>query len=247
MAVGPFVDVSRFSAFLRSAHEHSVDGSITRADAPGAPASIFSVAASFPVRSAFLLQVEFPFVTVGYDEEVEDGFGDALFRLKSRLWRGSHKSLALDTSVRMGSGSVTLFPYASGSTDIEIALAFVDSIGIGEGATALEPLRSFSYWIVAGGNYPLRVDDTIEEAGLYDRCLEVGGGVVAALAKKLEIEAGGLGLVFAEGPVREVYFSRLTWGLTESSRISVVVQGERGDREDRAFDASAGIDLTVTY
>jgi hypothetical protein len=247
LAVGPFVDVSRFSAYLRSAPAPSLDGAITRASASESQASMFSLAANFPVRSVFLLQLEFPFVTVGFDEGTEDGFGDALLRIKSRLWRGSRKTLSLNTSVRMGSGSVSLFPFASGSTDVEIGLAFVDSVGVGDGANALEPLRSLSYWITAGGNYPLRVNDSIEEAGLYDRCLEAGGGVIAALVRSIEIEAGGLGLVFAEGPVREIYFSRLTYALTDASRISVVVQGERGDENDRAFDASAGIDLTVSY
>jgi hypothetical protein len=235
------------SAFLRSAPAASVAGSITRASASGSQASIFSLAASFPVRSAFLLQLEFPFVSVGFDEGTEDGFGDALFRLRSRLWRGSGKTLCFNASVRMGSGSVLLFPYASGSTDIAMELAFVDSVGAGAGAGALEPLHSFSYWVAAGVDYPLRVNDSLENAGLYDRCLEVGGGVLGALARSVEIEAGGLGLVFAEGPVREIYFSRLTYALTGASRISVVVQGERGDESDRAFDASAGIDLTVMY
>jgi hypothetical protein len=245
LAVGPFVDVSRFSAFLRSAPASSLDGSITRASASESQASVFSLAANFRVRSAFLLQLEFPFVTVGFDEGTEDGFGDAFLRFKSRLWRGSRKTLFLNTSVRMGSGAVLLFPFASGSTDVEMGLAFVDSVGAGD--SALEPLRSLSYWITAGFNYPLRVNGDLAEAGLYDRCLEAGGGVIAALARSIEIEAGGLGMLFAEGPVREIYFSRLTYALTEASRISFVVQGERGDENDRAFDASAGIDLTVRY
>jgi len=246
-AVGPFIDVSRLSAFARSARVSSLDGSITRASAPGAQASMFSLAASFPVRAAFLLQLEFPFETVGYDEGTEDGFGDALFRLRARLWQGSRNSLLLNTTVRMGSGSASLFPFASGSTDIELALAWVDSVGVGEGERALAPLRSFSYWITGGGSYPLRVNDTLEEAGLYDRCLEAGGGVIAALTRRIEVEAGGLGLFFAEGPVREIYFTRLTYSLTEQSRVSLVVQGERGDEADRAFDASAGIGLAVLY
>lgn len=247
LAVGPVIDVSHLSAYLRSAPVSSVGGSITRASASEAQASTFALAADFSVRSAFLIQLEFPFVTVGFDEGTEDGFGDALLRIRTRLWRGSQKTLYLNTSLRMGSGAVSLFPFASGSTDIEMGLAFVDTAGVSDGANALEPLRSFSYWITAGGNYPLRVNDSLAEAGLYDRCLEAGGGVLAALARKVEIEAGGLGLLFAEGPVREMYFSRLTYVLTEASRISFVIQAERGDENDRAFDASAGIDLTVTY
>jgi len=247
LAVGPFTDVSRLSAFLRSAHESSLDGSITRASAPGAQASIFYLAANFPVRSSFLLQLEFPFTTIGFDEGTEDGFGDAMLRSKARLWRGSRKSLLFNSSLRMGSGSASLFPFSSGSTDVELGLAFVDSVGVGEGAKVLEPLRSFSYWITAGGVYPLRVNEALDEAGLYDRYAEAGGGVLAAITRRIEIEAGGLGLFFATGAIREIYFSRLAFSLTEESRISLVVQGERGDERDRAFDASAGIGLTVVY
>jgi hypothetical protein len=246
-SVGPFTDVSRLSAFLRSPHESSLGGSITRADAQETGASLFALAADFPVRSAFLLQLEIPYVTLALDDKVEDGFGDALLRMKARLWTGARRSLAVTSTLRMGSGSVSLFPFASGSTDIEAGLVFIDSIGVGEGEKTLEPLRSISYWVLGGGAYPIRVNEGLEKAGLYGRYVTAGGGVLAALTRRIEIEAGGLGLFFDTGAVREIYFSRLSLALSDVSRLSLSVQGERGDSQDRAADASAGINLTVMY
>ena len=246
-SVGPFIDVPRLSAFLRSPHESSLDGSITRADAEETNASLFVLAADFPVRSTFLIQVDVPYVTLAYGDKVEDGFGDALLRMKARLWRGGRRSILVTSSLRVGSGSTSLFPFSTGSTDIEVGLVFVDSIGVGEGEKALRPLRSISYWVMGGGDYPIRVNDTLEEADLYPRFATVGGGVLAALTRRIEIEAGGLGLFFATGAAREIYFSRVSLGLSDVSRISLNVQMERGDREDRAANASAGINLTVMY
>lgn len=246
-SVGPFTDVPRLSAFLRSPHESSFDGSITRADAQKTGASLFTLAADFPVRSAFLMRLDIPYVTLAFDDKVEAGFGDALLRMKARLWRGGRRSFLATSSLRVGSGSTSLFPFSTGSTDIEAGLVFVDSIGVGEGEKVLKPLRSFSYWVLGGGVYPIRVSDTLEEADLHGRYATVAGGVLAALTRRIEIEAGGMGLFFASGAVREIYFSRLSLGLSDLSRVSLSVQMESGDPQDRAADASAGINLTVMY
>jgi hypothetical protein len=247
LAVGPFVDVGRMSAFLRSPQRTSVSGSITRADGRGVEGSVFVLSADFPLQSAFLFQLEFPYLSAAYDKEVDDGFGDATFGLRARAWKGERKTFLVTGALKTGSGTSTLFPFSTGSIDVEAGLAFVDSVGVDSSATALEPLRSFSYWIAAAGVYPLRVEDSLRDSGLHTRYARAGGGALVALTRRIELEAGGMALFFPEGAVRPIYFSRLSFAFSEVSRISLVVQRETGDELDRAVNGSVGFDLTVMY
>jgi hypothetical protein len=246
LAVGPFVDASRVSAFVGAPLGRGLDGSITRADSQGQGASFFLLAAQIRVRSAFLIQPEISYITLALDDEVEDGFGDLILRAKARAWTGHRKTLSIVSSLRLGSGSASLFPYSTASTDVEAGVAFVDSVGA-SGGDALQPLRSLSYRVTASGVYVIRLDDRLEEAGLHDRYATAGGGVLVALTRKVELEVGGLGLVFHSGAVREVYFSKLTAALSPETHLYLTVQGERGDWRERAVDASATLGLAVSY
>jgi hypothetical protein len=246
-SVGPFVDASRVSAFVRAPLERGLDGSITRANSQGQAASFFVLAAPIRVRSAFLIQLEISYISIAFEEEVEDGFGDAILRAKARAWTGHRKTLSFVSSLRFGSGSATLFPYSTASTDLEAGVAFVDSVGASDGGDALQPLRSLSYWVAASGVYVFRLSDRLEEAGLHGRHATAGGGVLVALTRKIDLEVGGLGLFFQSGAVREVYFSTLTAALSPVTNLYVTVQGERGDWRERAVDASATLGLAVSY
>ena len=246
-SVGPFVDASRVSAFVGAPLGRGLAGSITRADSRGQGVSFFVLAAPIRVRSAFLIQPEISYITLALDDDVEDGFGDVVLRAKARAWTGHRKTLSIVSSLRLGSGSATLFPYSTASTDVEAGMAFVDSIGATGGGDGLQPLRSLSYWVTASGLYVIRLDDRLDEAGLHGSYTTAGGGVLVALSPKVELEVGGLGLFFHSGAVREVYFSTLTAALSPVTHLYVTVQGERGDWRERAVDASATLGLAVSY
>jgi len=235
------------SAFIRAPLEQGLAGSITRADLQRQGASVFNLEAQIHVRSSFLIQPEIPYVTIARDNEVEDGFGDVIVRAKARAWTGDRKCLSIFSSLRLGSGSASLFPYSTASTDMEAGVAFVDSVGSRGDGRALEPLRSLSYWAAASGVYVARLNDRLEEEELHGHYAAAGGGVIAALTRKLEIEAGGLGLFFNTGAVREVYFSTMTAALSPAMNLYLTVQGERGDWRERAGDASATLGLAVRY
>jgi hypothetical protein len=241
------VDVARVSAFVRAPLEPGLAGSITRANSQGEAASFFVLGAFVPIRSAFLIQTEIPYITVALKDEVEDGFGDAVLRAKARGWAGHRKALLFASSLRFGSGSAALFPYSTASTDLEAGAAFVDTVGTSDGERALQPLRSLSYWIVASGVYIIRIDDRLKEAGLHGHHATAGGGVLVALTRKIEVEVGGLALFFRSGAAREVYFSKLTATLSPATDLLVTIQGERGDWRERAVDASATVGLAVRY
>jgi hypothetical protein len=246
-SVGPFVDVSRESAFIRAPLVRGLAGSITRADLQGDGASFFTLEAQIRVRSVFLIQPEVSYISIARDDEVDDGFGDTILRAKARVWTGPRKCLSIISSLRLGSGSASLFPYSTGSIDVEAGLAFVDSIGSSGDGHALEPLRSLSYWAVVSGVYVMRLDDTLEEDELHSPYGASGGGILAALTRRIELEAGGVCLFFETGAVREVFFSTVTAALSPAMDFYLTVQGEGGDWRERATDASATLGLSVRY
>jgi hypothetical protein len=247
LSVGPFVDVSRTSAFVRAPLARGLGSSITRASLEGQGASFFLVDGQIRIRSSFLFQPELSYISIARDEKVEDGFGDAILRAKARVWARPQKCVAILSSLRLGSGSASLFPYSTASTDFEMGMAFVDSIGSSGADRTLEPLRSFSFWVAASGVYVIRLDDQLEQNDLHSHYAAAGGGILAALARWIEIEAGGEGLFFETGAVREVYFSTLTTVLSPGMNLYLTVQGEGGNWRERAVDASATLGLSVRY
>jgi len=72
------------------------------------------------VRSTFLIQVDVPYVTLAYGDKVEDGFGDALLRMKARLWRGGRRSILRDFFAPRGNRFDLAISFSTGSTDIEV-------------------------------------------------------------------------------------------------------------------------------
>jgi hypothetical protein len=247
LSVGPFTDVSRESEFVRAPLGAGLAGAITRADSQGRGATVFDLGAFFPVRSAFLMQIETSVVTADRENGVAEGFGDVLLRSKARAWAGTRKGLFVTSCVRFGAGSPGYLPYATASTDIGLGVAFVDSLGWADDDSLPPPPRHLAWWVAAGGAYVARMNDRLKQDELHGHHLSGGGGVVLALTRRFEVEAGGLGLVFDSGAVREVYFSRVTAHLSPAASLNVTVQGERGDWRERAADASASAGLTVRY
>lgn len=235
------------SDFVTAPRVPGLSGSITRAESRGLGASVFNLAGFFPIRSAFFMQLETCYATLETDDDIEEGFGDVLLSMRARAWTGRRKALYITSCVRFGTGAPAYFPYATASTDAEFGLAFTDSLGFGDDPGAPQPSRYLAYWVTGGGNYVIRLNDRLEEDELHGSSLSGGGGVVLGLLRRLSVEAGGLGIVFDSGAVREVYFSRVTVYLSPVAHLHFAVQGERGDWRERAVDASAQIGLTVRY
>lgn len=246
-SVGPFTDVSHVSEFVTAPRGPGVTGSITRAESRGLGASVFNLAGFFPLRSSFFVQLETSFITVENKNGVVEGFGDVLFMSKAPVWRGRRKAVLFTSCIRLGTGGTAYFPYSTASTDAGIGLAFADSLGFADDASAPRPSRYLTYWITAGGTYVLRLNDRLEENELHGHHFSGGGGVVIGVSRRFDVAAGALGLVFDSGAVREVYFSGITAYLSPAAGFHVTVQGERGDWRERAVDASVQAGLTVRY
>ncbi len=245
-AIGPFEDVARLSTFLRSPQRGTISSSITRANAQGEASSFFWLAGQVPVRSNFFLQVDVPYISVARGEDIEDGFGDINVLARVRAWEGNRKRLFLMGTFRLGSGSASLFPYSTASSDVEIGLAFVDSVGTVSGMGGLEPLRSISYWMNLSASYIVRLNDRLDEAELHGDHLDFGGGVIYPLTHRIEIEAGGMGLFFKSGAVREIYYGQVVGRFSPSIDLFLTIQAERGKWQDRAIDGSVSIGMLVS-
>jgi hypothetical protein len=247
LSIGPFEDIARLSAFVRAPQKGSLSSSITRANSQGEGASFFWIAGQVPLRSNFLLQIDAPYASVARGDNIEDGFGDITVWAKARVWDGSRKRLFLMGAFRLGSGSTALFPYSTASSDVEIGVAFVDSVGTQSGGGGLEPLRSVSYWFNLSASYIVRLNDRLEEAVLHDDHVDFGGGLVYPLTRRIQIEAGGMGLFFKSGAIREIYYGQIMGRFSPSIDLFLTAQRERGDWIDRAVDGSVSIGLTVTF
>lgn len=234
------------STFLRAPQRGTISSSITRANAQGEGSSFFWLAGHIPVRSNFLIQIDVPYISVARGDNIEDGFGDTNVLARVRAWEGNRKRLFLLGSFRLGSGSTSLFPYSTASSDVKIGLAFVDSLGTMFGGGGMEPLRSFSYWVNLSASYIVRLNDRLEVAELHDDHLDFGGGVVYPLTRRIEIEAGGMGFFFKSGAIREVYYGQVLGRFSPSIDLFFTVQGERGDWRDRAVDGSVSIGMLVS-
>jgi hypothetical protein len=246
-SIGPFKDVSRTSAYLRAPRHGGLTGSITRANSQGEGASFFWLAGQVPLRSNFLIQVDGLYASVGRGDDIEDGFGDVTVSARARVWKGSGKKFLLNGAVRLGSGTINLFPYSTASTDIEVGAAFIDSVGARSGTGRLEPLKSISWWVNLTGAYIVRLNDNLEESGLHEDHVDFGGGIIYPLTHRIEVEAGAMGLFFKSGAVRQIYYGQFLGRFSPSIDLFVTAQAERGDWRDRAVDASVAIGLKVIF
>jgi len=138
--------------------------------------------------------------------------------------RGRNRIL-VTSSLRVGSVRPRI-SFSTGSTDIEVGLVFVDPIGVGEGEKALRPLRSISYWVMGGGDYPIRVNDTLEEADLYPVLRRLGVGS-SRLSRAGSNRSGGRVFSCHGGGARNL-FSRVRSGSRTCQRISLNVRWKEG-------------------
>ncbi len=245
-STGSFEDASARAAWLRAPHRRALDGSITRSDGTGQAASFFTLRATVPVRSAFLIRVEVPYITLAAGDIIRDGFGDVVLRANARAWTGNRKTFQFTGACRFGSGTSELFPYSTASIDTEVGAAYIDSLGTVD-ERGLSPLKSLSYWISASYVYVMRLDDRLKETELHGQHAIAGGGLLTALSRSLELEAGGLGLFFESGATREICFTRVSWAVSAAAQVYAAAQVETGESSERASDASVSVGLVVVF
>ncbi|MDH3215718.1 MAG: hypothetical protein OEN01_05420 [Candidatus Krumholzibacteria bacterium] len=208
-------------------------------DAPGDEAAIYTLSAQLPFKNVFL-QPELPYISRVTGDDIENAFGDLTLRVRVRAWGTRHGVVHLLSGLRIGGGpflesDASLFPYATGSMDLEIGVAYVDTI------------TSITWWVSSLATYPKRVDDVLGQAGLYENYVTIGTGLVLPLQSKFDLQFAAFGYLSRGQPAREIYFADLCWKYSSLIGFCGFAQVEGGSRGARAMDFSVGLGTRLTF
>jgi len=225
--------------FLVAPAELSVEGRATRVDGIDDEAAIYTVTSLMPFR-LFLFQLDLPFVSIVSKDDIRDGFGDPVFRLRFKAWGGDSEAFYVLTGVRVGSlpfllSDETLFPYSSGSLDLSAGVAFVDT------------LSSVTWWAAGVATFPTRVADSLSASGLYDEYTQFTAGVRVPIGEKIGVLAGAALYLPSGHSTRQIYVADVDWSYTHALGFFGYVQVEGGSKESRAANYSAGVGTKITF
>jgi hypothetical protein len=192
-------------------------------------ANIYRIYAAFPVKRAFLVAVEQPFVSIADNAQLESGVGDLMVRMRARLW-GARRVLWALGSLAVGTGEARFFPYSSESVDLNLALAATDSVGI------------VDLFASAGIVWAQRVPDQLVTQHSDHTRFTLGAGM--RMGDRGGIRAGFITLNYSDLDARrDLVFAGAGYAWTESMRFFLEGQVETGPVAERASDwgATAGI------
>ena len=121
LAAGLYIDAAGEVIFLNSPQRRALTGRLARSEGTEPNATIYLLDITFPVRSYALVEVDIPFIALE-QQDVERGLGDVTIRARARLFERPRRKLYLISSLRTGSGTTRVFPYASQSIDLEVGV-----------------------------------------------------------------------------------------------------------------------------
>jgi len=235
--IGLHQDEGHFSYFLRAPSAVQFDGRLTRSEAADHRASLYSLSVNFPFKQHFLGQLELKYAAVATNDDIKDGTTDLVFRTRARVSR----MFALVASLRSGTGSDIVFPYASGTVDIEAGVAVRDTVGPADGP------RPFSWWVFAGGTKIVRSNDALKNPRRYDDSLKGSAGMIWRMVRGLDVQFGAFAYPIAHGPTRQVYFLDFDYRYSDALAFFATGQAEGGKRDERAVDFAGTVGLRVRY
>jgi hypothetical protein len=234
-AAGIFENASAEPAFLLSGRRITLSGVFDYSRGPATDASIYRVAATFPLRNAFMVGIDQPFVAVSDDEDIASGIGDLWLRASARLWRGQGRHLALLGYVNTGSGDRDFFPYSSQTLDVSASLAYADSIG------AITVYGMFgNTWVhreQQGGSDDVRHTDH----------WRASAGVAMALGPRVGVWAGGRIEDYRSGARRDLVYALSRFVLAPTLRLDAEFQAELGPEEQRVGDWATSLLAVIPF
>ena len=235
LGIGLHGDEGRFSYFLRAPNYIQFDGRLTRTDAQTHKSALYSLSANFPFKSRFLGQLDLSFASLATNDDIEDGITDLMFRTRF-LIAGPLLGTAL---LRTGSGTNLVFPYSSGTVDLEVGLAVLDT------ATVFDAEHPTTWWLSASGGRVIRGTRSLDQ--FLQDYLKGGFGVVQRVWQRFDFEAGVFGYWYEDGPTRQVVFGQTEFLYSDVIAFFLSLQADVGEREDRPNDASGTVGLRVRY
>jgi hypothetical protein len=238
-AAGVYEDYNRFTSFLAAPQEFSLEGWASRVDASETKAAVYTAGGSLPFKS-LLFRLEFPYVSRISPTDIRNDFGDPRFRLRLRAWSGATRALYVLSGVRMGaspflSPDVNLYPYATGSVDIGLGVAYVDTVA------------SVTWWTSASATHATRIDDTLSVSGSYGDYAEATAGIAVSVTERIRVQIGVVGSFPKGASSRQIYIGSVDAIYSGVVTFFVSAQMEGGPTADRVFDHSIGVGTRMRF
>lgn len=234
-ALGVYEDIYELSRLLSTPLDRSIAGSVLRAERSDYDASGFIFSADYPLKSDILVRAELSYFTLSTDAGIESGFGDFRFGARASLLDRDRFHLFATGGLRTGSGSNAIFPYSSGSLDVQAGIACIDSLSL---VTLWGELTA-----VRVSNKPGGLSET-EDHGDY---AALTAGLTLPLSERLAFHFGGAGFMFKAEGSREIYFAGCDYVHSRALRFFASLQAEGGRSEERAADMSVRSGIRVNY
>jgi hypothetical protein len=234
-AIGVYEDAVGQAGFLFAPHRGAIRAAAIRTNDSDLDASMFSVAASYPLRPNLLLQLEQPYITVIDPSDIESGFGDLHARARLHLLGGGGRVLHAIGGLRLGTGTRRLFPYASQSFDMELALGYVDTLDV------------LHIWAMAGGGVVKRLPNALSDPPLHEDFARMGGGLAFPFGSAFHLRLGISGVLFRSGGARELYFSQLQYRHSSSLELRASAHAEAGESVERVSDLALTLSVLAFF
>jgi hypothetical protein len=234
LAAGLYIDADGEISFLNSPQKRAIRGRLARSEGTEPNASLYLLDVTIPVKSYALVEVDIPFVALE-QVDVERGFGDVTIRARARLFERPRRKLYLISSLRTGSGTTRVYPYASQSIDLEAGAAYVDTLG------------HFDWWASATGAYVTREPGGIPEDQLHGDFGRIGAGIDVTAIRSLRVGAGAMAAFFGEGRYRQLYIVMLQYRRSQWMTLSLSGHAEGAKESERVGDYAIVAGVRVCY
>ncbi len=232
---GLFEDFGESSSFLLSPRVQSVSVAATRTEDEGRDAFLYSLYATYAIKSTFLLQAEQSFITISSPQGIEGGAGDFRVRLRAKLHSSAGRAMYFTSALRSGSGSRRVFPYASGSVDATIGFAVVDSLSL------------LNYWGEGSVSAVWRGPEGYDDSSAHDNYAIISAGVSFPVHDSFDIRFFGAGYFLISGPMREIYGVFVSYRPSSFMSVFASLQIEGGKTEERVTDIAAVAGARIYY
>lgn len=234
VAAGLYQDASGAVTFLTSPQHRALTGRLARTEGTDPDATIYLLDVTLPVRDYALVEVDIPFIALE-QQDVERGLGDVTVRARARLLERPTRKLFLLSSLRTGSGTTRVYPFASQSIDIEAGLGYVDT------------LSHFDWWATATGAWVLREPGGIPEEQAHGNFGRFSLGFDVTAVRPVRLGVGAMTAVFGEGRTRLLYLAVIRYERSQWLELSIALQAEGGREEYRVGDGAVTAGIRVYY
>jgi len=234
LAAGLYIDAAGEISFLNSPQKRAITGRLARNEGTDPNATMYLLDATFTIKSYALVEVNIPFIALE-QVDVERGMGDVTIRARARLFERPQRKLYLISFLRTGSGTTRVYPYASQSIDLEVGVAYVDTLG------------HFDWWASVTGAYVTKEPEGLPEDQLHGDFGRLGAGIDITAIGSLRIGAGAMAVFFGEGQSRQLYLGMLQYQRSQWMTLSLSGQVEGGDEDQRVGDFAIVAGVRVNY